>query len=46
MAEILKLCMLGMRLLSNPNKYGCKQLLLSTEYSKIGAVGAFLAYKI
>ena len=32
---------LGTRLLSNPNKYGCEQLFLSTEYSKIGVVGAF-----
>ena len=38
--------MSGMRLLPNPNKYGCEQLLLSIEYSKVGVVGAFLAYKI
>ena len=30
-----------MRLLSNPNIYGCEQLFLSTEYSKIGVLGAF-----
>ena len=44
MAEISKLSklhLLGMRLLSNPNKYGCEQLLLNIEYSKPGVVGAF-----
>ena len=46
MAEILKLYMLGIRLLLNPNKSGCEQLLLSTEYSKVGVVGAFLTYKM
>ena len=46
MAEISKLHMLGMRLLLNPNKYGCEQLLLNIKYSKVGVVGAFLAYKI
>ena len=41
MAEKSKLHKLGMRLLLNPNKYGCEQLFLSTEYSKIGVVGVF-----
>ena len=41
MAEKSKLHKLGMRLLSNPNKYGCEQLFLSIKYSKIGVVGVF-----
>ena len=41
MAEKPKLHKLGVRLLSNLNKYGCEQLFLSTEYSKIGVVGVF-----
>ena len=45
-AEILKIHELGTRLLSNHNKYGYCLLLSSTEYSKVGTVGAFLAYKI
>ena len=44
--EILKLCGLGMRLLSNPNKYEYCLLLPSTEYLKVWTVGAFSAYKI
>ena len=39
-AEILKIHVLELRLLSNPNKYGHEQLLLSIEYSRAGAVGA------
>ena len=46
MTQILKLHDLGMRLLSNPNKYGYCLLLPSTEYSKVCMVGAFSAYKI
>ena len=44
--EILKLHELGMRLLSNPYKYGYCLLLSSTEYSKVCMVGAFLAHEI
>ena len=39
-AEILEL---GMRLLSNPNKYGCRLLLPHIGCLKMCAVGAFLA---
>ena len=46
MTAILKLHELGMRLLSNPNKYGYCPLLPSTEYLKVCMVGVFPAYKI
>ena len=46
MTEILKLHELGMRLLSNPNKYGYQLLFPSTEHLKICMVGAFSACKI
>ena len=45
-AEILKLHELGMRLLSNPNKYGYLLLFPSTESLKICMVGAFSVCKI
>ena len=46
-AEILKLHKLGMRLLSNPNKYWYYWILLpGTGHLKICMVGAFSAYEI
>ena len=45
-AEILKLHELGMRLLSNPNKYEYCLLLPSTKYLTVCMVGALLACKI
>ena len=43
MAEIIKLHELGIRLLSNPNKYEYSLLFPSTECLKICVVGALLA---